>query len=169
MMEGQGSSSYIWYAAQTFSFGNLTPPNPRLVDHRISGAGENSHIWQWLSYCYKTDLNENLISFYLWVGIRGAVWRGFPAVKTENKSSLCALWDIKVSDLNCFSLEGEWLYRLCETDPWSGLGTVLLSLKTTRHKELDEEVDWSSVCEGSPYLRVNTDFTLIFVIFSPND
>lgn len=46
-----------------------------------------------------------------------------------------------MSDLNCFSLEGEWLYRLCETDPRSGLGTVLLSLKTTQLEELDEKED----------------------------
>ena len=46
-----------------------------------------------------------------------------------------------MSDLNCSSLEGEWLYRLCETDPRSGLGTVLLSLKTTQVEELGEEVD----------------------------
>lgn len=125
----------------TFKFGNPTPPNPRLADHRIWGASENIQVCQWLRYCSKTDSNENLISFIFELESGGAVWHGFPAVKTENKSSLCALWDIKVSDLNCFSLEGEWLYHLCETDPWSGLGMVLLSLKTIQQEELAEEVD----------------------------
>lgn len=136
---GKNESKYcIWNAVQhyTFRFGYPTPPNPRLMAHRISGASENSHVCRWLSYCYKADLNEKLISFIFELESGGAVWHGFPAVKTENKSSLCALWDIKVSDLSCFSLEGEWLYRLCETDPWGGLGMVLLSRKTTQWEEL---------------------------------
>lgn len=141
MMKEKGNNNYIEMLHNiTFSFRNPTPPNPGLWDHRISGTSENSHVCWWLCFCYKTDLNENLISFIFELESGGAVWHGFPAVKTENKSSLCALWDIKVSDLNCFSLEGEWLYRLCETDPWSGLGMVLLSLKTTQLEELDGEV-----------------------------
>lgn len=97
----KGSNTCIWDAVQhyTFSFGNLTPPNPRLVDHKISGASENSHVWRWLSYCYKTDLNENLISFIF--ELESRVLSGMDSQQSKQKTrahcvlfetSRCLIW-----------------------------------------------------------------------------